>query len=132
AGANAIVVGSAGALGTSQIAGRGQSVTAGIGNESGSITILGSAANGTNANIGTQPGSGAVAQTISTSGDLTATGGSAIGALNSGLFHSGTGLQSVTAANIALQGGTSAGTSGGGAFISNTNGGGDQDIFASG
>jgi hypothetical protein len=51
---------------------------------------------------------------------------------NTGLFHFGTGLQSVTAANLVLQGGTSTGGSGGGAFINNTFGGGNQEILVTG
>jgi filamentous hemagglutinin family protein len=108
-GANALTVGGAGALGFSQLAGKSQDITAGASGESGSISIVGSAANAKLAGFVSAVGSGNF-QTLSTSGTLSITGGSAPAQLPNfpaGIFHNGTGQQTVSAAGIVLQGGSS-------------------------
>jgi filamentous hemagglutinin family protein len=109
-GANAITVGSSGALGASNVAGgSSQTVTAGAAGERGSITIVGPQVN--NALAGFV--SGAVVngtQTFTTSGLLSITGGTAPNqAANfaSGIFHNGSGAQTITAAHISITGGAS-------------------------
>jgi filamentous hemagglutinin family protein len=129
---NAINIGSAGALGGSVLGGGSQNVIAGTSGQAGSISIIGPSANNSSAGIVTQSGTGSQTQTIATSGTITVTGGSALmqGANSqSGIFHNRQGVQSVTAANIELLGG-SAGTRNG-AFI-NSNNGGDQQLNVSG
>jgi hypothetical protein len=105
-GANAIVLGSPGALGFSQIAGStNQSVTAGVGAQQGSITIVGPAANSTTASIVSSAAPGG-AQNIETSGLLAITGGTAPNqTFGSGIFHNGSGVQTITAADVSVTGG---------------------------
>ncbi|MGH6690304.1 MAG: beta strand repeat-containing protein, partial [Gammaproteobacteria bacterium] len=126
-GANAINVGSAGALGGSNISARSQSITAGASGQSGSITIIGPAVNTRFAAISTNLGFPG-AQTVSTSGALTVTGGSAPAQVfASGIRHNSSGPQTVTAASIALQGGLS----GNGNAVNIDSASGDQTISAS-
>jgi filamentous hemagglutinin len=105
-GANAIRLGSSGAFGSSQIAPAStQSVIAGLAGEQGSITIVGPAANAAAASIVSNSGPGGT-QTISTSGLLSITGGSAPNqTLTSGVFHNGSGAQTITATGISVTGG---------------------------
>jgi hypothetical protein len=105
-GANAINVGSAGALGGSIINARSQSITAGASGESGSIAIVGADIDTRFAAISTNAGFPGT-QTVSTSGALTVTGGNAPQAFSSGIAHNSSGPQTVTAASITLQGGLS-------------------------
>ena len=123
-GANAIMVGSTGAFGDSRIVGGlHQVVTAGADGERGSITIVGPDANSRLAAIQTNPVV-AGTQTVSTSGTISVTGGRAAPQLanfQSGIFHNGSGLQTVNAARIELQGGPSGANNG--AFISVLGGG---------
>jgi filamentous hemagglutinin family protein len=113
-GANALNLGSAGAQGASQLAASRQFITAGAPGENGSITIIGSAANSRLAGMVSQPGVGGT-QDVSTSGNLSITGGSASAQPNNfpaGIFHNGTGQQTINAQSIVLQGGaTGAGNS---------------------
>jgi filamentous hemagglutinin family protein len=120
-GANALTLGSAGALGFSQIWGGNQSVTAGLPGQSGSITIVGSDGNSRLAGMVSQPGAGS--QSVSTSGALTIVGGSASvqsGNFPAGMFHNGTGQQTINAQSILLQGGATG--SGNSAIIGANNG----------
>ena len=105
-GANAVTIGSSGAFGFSQFANAStQSVTAGLPGEQGSITITGPAANGASASIVSRPGLGGT-QTISTSGLLSITGGTAPSqTFTSGVFHNGSGPQTITASDISIVGG---------------------------
>jgi hypothetical protein len=134
-GSNAIRLGSAAALGFSQIAGSStQNVTAGLTGEQGSITIVGPAGNNAAASIVSRSGPGGT-QTIATSGALGIAGGTAANGFGSGIFHNGSGLQKVTAANIALQGGSAG--NGNAAQIGSFGGGvpanaGDQEINVAG
>ena len=84
----------------------------------GSVTI------GGGASVISTPGDGT--QTVSTPGTLLVRGGTVSGGV--GLFHNGTGAQTITAGNLELRGGTGTNT---GAFI-NSNAGGDQNIIVSG
>ena len=135
-GANAIELGSAGALGFSQIAqGSRQEVTAGTGTQQGSITIVGPAANSTTASIVSRAGPEGT-QTIATTGLLSITGGTAPNqTFASGLFHNGSGVQSIRAGAIALSGGPSG--NGNRALIASTGGGipanaGNQVVYVAG
>lgn len=108
AGANALVVGTADGLGISHISGASQYVTAGLPGQSGSITITGPAQNFRFVGIRSVGGAGPQEQMISTSGPINIVGGRAPGqTISSGIFHTGTGPQEVTAAAITLQGGSS-------------------------
>ena len=117
-GANAIELGSAGALGFSTISGgSSQEVTAGSGTQLGSIRIVGPSTNATSANLGTRATS-AGSQKVSTTGLLSITGGSAPNqTFVSGLLHAGGGQQTIEAGAIELRGGQTAGTSGNTASI---------------
>lgn len=133
AGSNALVIGAAGSANFSGIVGNSQTVIAGSGAQSGSITIVGGAGVGKNASISTS----SVAmlngpQTVSTTGTLTLVGGSAAGtgttcdpALGSGscgnISNSGTGLQTVTANALLLQGGNAGVSNGAGIFVNGGN-----------
>ena len=131
-GANAFVLGSAGARGGANVNALSQNITAGLAGQSGSITIVGTAANNTIAGVVTNSGIGSDTQTITTSGTISVTGGSAPtqgASFNSGIFHNRQGQQRITAANIVVQGGS--GGSGNGAFISSLNGG-DQVVDVAG
>jgi len=131
-GANAINVGSTGALGGSIINARSQSITAGANGQSGSITVIGSAVNTRSAGISTNSGFLGNTQTLSTSGTLTVIGGSAPAQVPSsfaGIVHNSTGPQTLSASDMVIEGGT-AGT-GNGALISSPRGG-DQQINVSG
>jgi filamentous hemagglutinin family protein len=105
-GANAIRVGSLGARGFSNIGGGfNQSITAGLAGEQGSITIVGSDAQQALAGFVTNPVAGGT-QTVSTSGAISITGGRApTGAFSAGIFHNGSGAQTITAGDISLTGG---------------------------
>jgi filamentous hemagglutinin family protein len=140
-GANIIAVGGAGTQrGSAITAGRNQSITAGTGTENGSITITGPAGAGTGiSGFVTNSGVGTETQTVSTSGVLRVTGGTALAQLpnlNSGIFHNRQGQQTITAADVVVEGGASG--SGNGAFISTNGpnpggpGGGDQVLHVSG
>jgi filamentous hemagglutinin family protein len=127
---NAIVIGSNGGTGRSIINGAAQTITAGNAGESGSITITGSAANGVTGSIvnlvviPTSPSTPVSTQSVRTSGTLTIQGGTAPAqTASAGIFQNRPGQQTVSAANIVMQGGPSG--SGNGAFI-NTSVGGDQ------
>ena len=103
--ANAINIGSTGALGVSQFAGGSQNITAGANGESGSISIVGAAANAKLAGI-VNTG----AQTVSTSGTLSVTGGIAPAQLPNtpaGIFQNGPSDQTISAGGITLQGASS-------------------------
>ena len=107
-GANALVVGSPGGVGVSNITGATQSVTAGLPGQDGSITITGPAESFRFVGIRSVGGVGAQEQVISTSGTISISGGSAPAqTISSGIFHNGTGPQEVSAAGITLQGGSS-------------------------
>lgn len=107
-GANAIRIGSAGALGASTIGGGvQQNIVAGLPGQDGSITIEGSAANQRISGFISNPGFGG-SQTVSTSGTLSIVGGSASAQPSNfpaGIFHNGTGQQTISAQSIVLQGG---------------------------
>ncbi|HVJ24875.1 MAG TPA: hypothetical protein VM756_13165, partial [Burkholderiales bacterium] len=119
-GANAVRVGSGGALGTSHIRASGsQEITAGSGGETGSIAITGPATNSAFTGIVTNAALGAHTQTISTTGAINVTAGFAPSQgsnFGTGIFHNRQGLQTVNAGSIALRGGT--GGSNNVAFIS--------------
>ena len=109
-GANAITLGASGSFGPSQVMGGVQTVTAGTGMQSGSITIVGGNGNSTFTGFS----SGQMidgTQTVSTSGTLRINGGEApnqpVNGFATGLFHNGSGEQKVSAANLAMQGGSS-------------------------
>jgi len=117
-GRNRIDVGSASANAVSQIAGRTQNITAGLLGQQGGINIFGAnVANLSGANsVGivnlNAPGSGW--QSVSTSGVLNVTGGTAVNVgtavSNAGVVNNSTaGDQTVTASGIALAGGSSGG-----------------------
>jgi hypothetical protein len=139
-GNNAIILGSTGALGSSTVnASRSQTVAAGSGSELGSITITGPSANSRLAGFITNSGVGADTQTISTTGTIRVTGGTAAGQaanFNTGIFHNRQGQQTVSATDILIEGGASG--SNNGAFISSNGpnpagpGGGDQVVHVSG
>jgi large exoprotein involved in heme utilization and adhesion len=113
-GANAINLGSAGALGSSTVNASGnQTVTAGTAGESGSISIVGPAANNRLAGFVTNAGTGSQTQTISTSGTLSVTASSAPSQgsnFGTGIFHNRQGLQTINAADIIVSGGTGGGS----------------------
>jgi hypothetical protein len=127
ASANALTIGSAASADSSSITGNNQVVTAGTVGQSGSITVLGGTGAGKNAFINSNSG----IQTISTTGTLSLTGGTATGtatapgtcngALGSGscadINNSGTGLQTVNAGTISIQGGSGGVSSGAGIFV---------------
>jgi filamentous hemagglutinin family protein len=107
-GANAFNFGSSGALGASQIVGANQSITAGAPGQNGSITIVGSDGNLRLAGIVSQQGPG-ITQSVSTSGTLSILGGNASAQPSNtpaGIFHNGTGQQTISAQDIVLQGGS--------------------------
>ena len=121
-GANAITLGSQGALGDSRIGGgQHQIVTAGAAGERGSITIVGPDANSRLAGFVSTPVGLGGTQTVSTTGLLRVLGGGASQASNfqSGVFHNGRGAQTVNAGRIELQGGSTGFNNG--AFISSGN-----------
>ena len=107
---NAITVGSAGSLGPSTIRGGVQNITAGASGQSGSISIVGGDANQTFTGFSSGQIIGGT-QTLSTSGTLRISGGSAPNqppfGFATGLFHNGSGEQRVSAANMEMQGGAS-------------------------
>ena len=105
-GANAITLGSTGGRGFSQIAGGStQNVTAGGEGQNGSITIVGTAVNGPSSSISSRTFPDGT-QTVTTSGLLSVTGGTAPSQTSSaGIFHNGSGEQTVNAARIELRGG---------------------------
>jgi len=109
-GANAVTVGSLGARGASNVgAGFTQSITAGLAGQQGSITIVGSDAQGALAGFVSNPNTGGT-QTVSTSGTISITGGRApaqLGNFPAGIFHNGTGQQTINAASLVLTGGPS-------------------------
>ena len=109
-GANAITLGAHGSLGPSQVLGGVQSVTAGTGTQSGSITIVGGNGNATFTGVSSGQIAGGT-QAVSTSGTLRIDGGDApnqpVNGFATGLFHNGSGEQKVSAANLAMQGGSS-------------------------
>jgi filamentous hemagglutinin family protein len=122
-GRNAITVGSTGARGRSSVGAFNESVTAGLAGESGSITIVGPAVSSALAGFVTNPVAGGT-QTISTSGQISITGGSALSQLSNfgtGIFHNGSGIQTINAAGISIAGGTAGNTNA--AFISSIGGG---------
>jgi filamentous hemagglutinin family protein len=125
-GDNAIIVGRQGGSGFSTLNAATQNITAGLGGQSGSITILGpDAGMFPSAAIATRSDGG---QTISASGPIRVLGGSAsFGAV--GFFNDGPGGQTITAGSIELRGGP-AGSGFGGSISSN--GGGDQLINVAG
>jgi filamentous hemagglutinin family protein len=117
-GANAITLGAAGSFGPSNVAGSSQAVVAGATGQAGSITIVGTAGPNALAGFISNPGPGA-SQSVSTSGAISITGGSAnpqASNFGTGIFHNGTGAQTISAGSIALQGGASGANNG--AFIS--------------
>jgi hypothetical protein len=123
-GANAINLGSVGAQGSSHFIAVNQSIVAGAPGQAGSISIVGSA-NSRPASILTLQGSGNT-QAVSTSGLLSVTGGTALAqTFGAGMFHNGTGPQTVNAAGILVQGGSVG--SGNGAFINSA---GSQQVNA--
>jgi autotransporter-associated beta strand protein len=133
-GLNAITVGSAGGLGSSNISsGAAQNLVAGtFGAELGSISVAGGNSDGFSSSVFTISGTSGD-QTISTAGALSVTGGEvSLQAQNrqTGFFQQGSGNQSVTAASISLQGGASG--SANGAFISSSSGGGNQTVTSLG
>lgn len=97
-GPNALVVGGGAAPGFSLINAEQQSIVAGTADESGSITVQGPAL------ITTNPLPGAT-QTISTSGGIVVRGGAASSGASAGIFHNGSGMQSIAAQSIFIQGG---------------------------
>jgi len=129
AGANAIVVGTADALGGSFLTAAEQSVTAGIGSQGGSITVQGGTQTNAFANMGTHFGSGPQVNALSTTGALSVIGGTAPSSFASGIFHNRQGQQTIRARSIdVIAGDTGSGNS---AFI-NVNGGADQRIEMAG
>jgi hypothetical protein len=114
-GANAITVGSSGALGTSGVNAASQSITAGTGTQAGSIGVTGADTVGNSSFISAQTAPTG-AQSIATSGAINVLGGNASGQLSarqSGIFNNGAGQQTVNAASISLQGGSSGSNNGG-------------------
>ena len=131
-GQNAIILGSAGAEGTSVINALQQRITAGHAGEQGSITLTGPDSFSGFVGITTQSGLGAETQSVSTSGALRVLGGNAPAKSSStptGIFHNRQGTQSVSAAGIEIRGGASG--IGNHAFV-NSNGGGDQEVALTG
>lgn len=123
ASANALTIGDASTAEVSFITGNNQIVTVGGGGQSGSITIGGGIAAGKNSGIFNNSGT----QTISTAGALTMTGGTAVGSgstcavAGSGacadIANTGTGLQSVSATTVNIQGGSGGVSNGAGIFV---------------
>jgi hypothetical protein len=143
-GANALTVGSQGAMGTSFIGGFGQIVTAGVPGEQGSIRITGTDAPDRFAGITNNSAQGIAPreQNISVAGTLAVTGGSAAGQFippaprppvlttsNAGIFNNANASQIINAGRIELRGGASGLNNG--AFI-NSGAGGDQAITVNG
>ena len=104
---NQINVGSAEATGLSFIRGNNQAITAGTSGQSGSITVIGGAADGADASIVNSSGT----QSVSAAGAIAVTGGSqpntvdASGAVGY-ILNSGTGLQTINAGTVEVQGGS--------------------------
>ena len=119
AGANALNIGAANATGSSTVNGLNQNITAGNPGESGSITITGSGGSPGFTHIANIGVGVANPQTVSTSGTLSITGGTARGA---GIFQNNPAEQRISASDVVLQGGASG--VGTGAFINSTFGGG--------
>ncbi|MBI2753527.1 MAG: filamentous hemagglutinin N-terminal domain-containing protein [Betaproteobacteria bacterium] len=133
--ANALTIGNAvTSANDSFISGNNQVVTVGTVGQSGSITVQGGTAAGKNSGIFNNSGT----QTVSTTGTLSLTGGTATGtatlpgtcnpALGSGscgdISNSGTGLQTISANTINIQGGSGGVSNGAGIFVN----GGPQQI----
>jgi len=113
-GLNAIQVGLSGNSGGSYVSGSNQIVTAGTGIQSGSITLVGPVVDSRSVFVNSNSGT----QTISTTGALALTGGTApANGFGVSMFSGGTGLQHVSANSISLSGGTT-GTNNG-VFINN-------------
>jgi hypothetical protein len=122
AGSNALVIGNAASVYESYITGNNQVIIAGTGGQSGSITVLGGATAGRNSGIFNNAGT----QTVATTGTLSLTGGTAVGTTTctpatSGacgdISNVGTGLQTVSANTIQLQGGSGGVSNGAGIFV---------------
>ena len=131
-GRNAMEFGSAGGTGSIFVSAPALRLTAGVGSESGSITITGPDAPDTSVQIGAgfpfaMPGE----QTISTTGALTVIGGSRPGGsfVVTGIVHNGFGPQTISAGSLELRGGAAG--SGNAATISSL-GGGEQRIDVAG
>ncbi|MGZ8197430.1 MAG: two-partner secretion domain-containing protein, partial [Burkholderiales bacterium] len=114
-GANQIVLGAANAAGSALIQASGsQFVSAGSRGQRGGVTLVGGVAEGTSASIRTIGPLGS--QNVSTSGTISAVGGSAIGSegpsasADAGIRHEGAGPQVISAESIVLRGGTGGGT----------------------
>ncbi|MGZ8201904.1 MAG: beta strand repeat-containing protein [Burkholderiales bacterium] len=114
-GANQIVLGAANAAGSALIQASGsQFASAGSRGQRGGVTLVGGVAEGTSASIRTIGPLGS--QNVSTSGTISAVGGSAIGSegpsasADAGIRHEGAGPQVISAESIVLRGGTGGGT----------------------
>lgn len=129
-GRNAITLGSAGATGQSVIAAREQTIVAGTGTQSGSITLTGGSATNAFVGIVTDSGTGPQTQSISTTGALRIAGAQAPAQnTGTGIFHNRQGQQTIRAGSIDILAGASG--SGNGAFLA-TNNGADQRIEVAG
>ena len=109
-GANVLRLGEIGNVGFSQIFGGGtQAITAGTGNQAGSIGITGSNMASSFTGISSRQLVDGT-QTVSTSGTLRVSGGAALNTppfgSSAGVFHSGSGEQTVRAANLEVNGGS--------------------------
>jgi filamentous hemagglutinin family protein len=129
-GRNAIVLGSEGATAQSAIGALEQTIVAGTGSQSGSITLIGSSATNAFVGITTEGGSGPQTQSISTTGALRIAGAQAP-AQNTvtGIFHNRQGQQTIRAADVDVVAAASGLNNG--VFI-NVNGGADQRIEMAG
>ena len=104
AGQNRIELGESSSSGASYFFGLNQSVTAGLSGESGGINFVGGLVDSKNAYFFTS--ASGVSQAINSSGMITAAGGTAVGAngADAGIRHNGTGMQTINAFGIDLQG----------------------------
>ena len=106
AGQNRLELGDAAAVGESVLIGFNQSVTAGMPGQAGGITLIGGQVDGRNSSIFTS--SSGTSQNVSTSGTISATGGTSAGpeGADAGIRHNGSGTQVINAQGIVLQGGS--------------------------
>src|SRR5688572_16617237 len=132
-GRNEIILGSAGALGTSVLnATLQQEIIAGAAGQQGSITLTGPDSFSGFVGITTNSGVGGQTQTVSTSGALRIQSGEALAKSSStptGIFHNRQGTQTINAGSIEIRAG---GSGSGNSAFANSNGGGDQDVNVTG
>ncbi|MDP1537336.1 MAG: filamentous hemagglutinin N-terminal domain-containing protein [Burkholderiales bacterium] len=104
-GQNRIELGDPAAIGASRLYAFNQSVTAGTSGQAGGISLIGGLIDAKNAGIYTSVSG--VSQFVSTSGTISATGGTSPGpsGADAGIRHDGSGQQTIDAYGIVLQGG---------------------------